>query len=366
MPGAELLHSRLGYKHLPALDGVRMLAVFLVIFYHFGLRGVPGAHGVMIFFVLSGFLITWLLLQEQESTGTVSLRGFYRRRTVRIFPAFYAFWLCVMARTLIGGKDGTWAPAWSAFFYVSNYYSALQGHPENAFSHTWSLAIEEQFYLLWPLVFLLCRHNLRLMTKILIAVIALVGIHRTVLSAVFDVSQSYIYSAFDTRIDQLMTGCLLAVALRRRLLVSFWNGACSHAVMPILTAAAIVASIYLGPTLFPRYRHVVGFTLEPLLMAVFLGQVIALSSTRAWAWLDAAPVRYLGRISYSLYLYQQVTLYPARRILAAYPVPVQLLGAIAVTIVVASLSYYVIERPFLQWKHRRPASRPLEEPAVAV
>jgi peptidoglycan/LPS O-acetylase OafA/YrhL len=281
MPGAELLHSRLGCRHLPALDGVRMLAVFLVIFYHFGLRGVPGAHGVMIFFVLSGFLITWLMLQEQERTGTVSLRGFYRRRTVRIFPAFYAFWLIVAIRSLIGDKDGSWAPAWSAFFYVSNYYSALQGHPENAFSHTWSLAIEEQFYLLWPLAFLLCRQNLRLVTKILISVIVLVGIHRTVLSLVFEVNQSYIYSAFDTRIDQLMIGCLLAVALRRRMLTSFWNGACAHAVMPFLTAAGIVASIYLGPMLLPRYRHVVGFTLEPLLMAVFLAQVIALSSTRA-------------------------------------------------------------------------------------
>jgi peptidoglycan/LPS O-acetylase OafA/YrhL len=366
MLGSELLLSRLGQKHLPALDGVRMIAVFLVIVFHFGIRRVPGAHGVMIFFVLSGFLITWLMLQEQESTGTVSLRGFYRRRTLRIFPAFYAFWLCVIARTLMSGSEGSWAPAWSAFFYVSNYYSALQGHPENAFSHTWSLAIEEQFYLLWPLVFLSCRQNLRLMTKLLITVIAVVGIHRSVLSLVFEVNQSYIYSAFDTRIDQLMIGCLLAVTLRRRMLTSFWNAACSHAVMPFLTVAAIVASIFFGPTLFPRYRHVVGFTLEPLLMAVFLGQAIALSSTLAWTWLDAAPVRYLGRISYSLYLYQQVTLYPVRRILAAYPVSIQLVAAIAVTIVVASLSYYVIERPFLQLKHRRQAPRPLEQPVVAV
>jgi peptidoglycan/LPS O-acetylase OafA/YrhL len=366
MAGAELLHSRLGQKHLPALDGVRMLAVFLVILFHFGLRGVPGAHGVMIFFVLSGFLITWLLLQEQESTGTISLRGFYRRRTVRIFPAFYAFWVYVAVLSLVRGRDGSWAPAWSAFFYVSNYYSALQGHPENAFSHTWSLSIEEQFYLLWPFVFLMCRQNLQVMTKLLVGVILVVGTHRAVLSAVFHVNQSYIYSAFDTRIDQLLIGCLLAVSLRRRMLMSFWNAACAHAAMPLLTVAAILASIYIGPTLLPRYRHVVGFTVEPLLMAVFLAQVIALSSTRLWTWLDAAPVRYLGRISYSLYLYQQVTLSPVRRILGAYPETVQLFVAIAVTIVVASMSYYFIERPFMQWKHRRPARRPVEEPAVAM
>jgi peptidoglycan/LPS O-acetylase OafA/YrhL len=366
MPGAELLHLRLGHRHLPALDGIRMVAVFLVILFHFGLRGVPGAHGVMIFFVLSGFLITWLLLQEQETTGTVSLRGFYRRRTVRIFPAFYAFWLSVVIVSLIRGKEGSWQPAWSAFFYISNYYSALNGHPENAFSHTWSLSIEEQFYLIWPFVFLLCRQNLQVMTKLLVAVIAVVGIHRAVLSAVFHVNQSYIYSAFDTRIDQLLIGCLLAVSLKRRTVLSFWNVACAHSLMPFLTVGAIASSIFMGPTLLPRYHHVIGFTLEPLLMAVFLAQVIALSSTRVWTWLDAAPVRYLGRISYSLYLYQQVTLYPVRRILAAYPVSVQLVAAVAVTIAVASLSYYFIERPFLQWKHRRPVTRPLEEPAVAV
>jgi peptidoglycan/LPS O-acetylase OafA/YrhL len=366
MLGAEKLHLQLGNKHLPALDGVRMIAVFLVIFFHFGLKGVPGAHGVMMFFVLSGFLITWLLLEEQDKTGTVSLRGFYRRRTLRIFPAFYAFWLYVAVLSLVRGSQGSWAPAWSAFFYVSNYYSALQGHPENAFSHTWSLSIEEQFYLLWPMAFLMCRQNVRVMTKFLVAVIAVVAVHRAVLSAVFQVNQSYIYSAFDTRIDQLMIGCLLAVSLRRHALRAFWNGACAHAAMPLLTVAAIIGSIYVGPMLVPRYRHVIGFTLEPLLMAVFLAQVIALSSTRAWAWLDAAPVRYLGRISYSLYLYQQVTMYPVRRVLAAFPVAIQLLAAIAVTIAVASLSYYFIERPFLRWKHRRPVSRPIEEPAVAV
>jgi len=75
-------------SHLPALDGVRAIAVFLVIFYHFGVPRVPGAHGVMIFFVLSGFLITWLLLKEDEQNGTISLAGFYKRRTLRIFLPF--------------------------------------------------------------------------------------------------------------------------------------------------------------------------------------------------------------------------------------------------------------------------------------
>jgi peptidoglycan/LPS O-acetylase OafA/YrhL len=92
-----------------------MLAVFLVVLYHFGFAKVPGGHGVIVFFVLSGFLITWLLLEEQKSTGTVSLRGFYRRRALRIFPAFYVFWLLVVFLGMLCRGLGPSAHSWSAF-----------------------------------------------------------------------------------------------------------------------------------------------------------------------------------------------------------------------------------------------------------
>ena len=364
MTGREELYTNLQKPQIPALDGVRMIAVFLVIFYHFGFAAVPGARGVMMFFVLSGFLITWLLLKEHEKTGTISLKGFYRRRTLRIFPAFYAFWLGIVALRLATSTAVPWGQAWSSFFYVSNYYSALNHHPENIFSHTWSLAVEEQFYLLWPVLFLACRQNLRLMTSLLIGIMVCGTIHRTLLAYVFGVDQSYVYSAFDTRIDQLLTGCLLAVVLKRRALPRFWQAACGHQVAPLVTILAFIVLMVAGRAFVPRYRDVLGFTLEPLLIAVFLAQVVALSKTRAWSWLNIAPVRFLGRISYSLYLYQQLTLYPVKRVLQDYPTAVQLLVALAVTIIVASLSYYVIERPFLQWKHRPSVPRAIPEPAL--
>jgi peptidoglycan/LPS O-acetylase OafA/YrhL len=348
----ESLYARVSRKQIPGLDGVRMIAVFLVILYHFGFSFVPGGHGVMIFFVLSGFLITWLLLEEQANSGTVSLRNFYWRRTLRIFPAFYAFWFAIIAIVVLRDHGRPSAHAWSAFFYVSNYYSALHHHPVNAFSHTWSLGIEEWFYLIWPIVFLLCRSNLRLMTRVLVAVIACVAIHRALLSYVFAVDESYIYSAFDTRVDQLMAGCLLAVLLKRRALEWFWARVCSHPIAPLVTIALVIASMMLGRVLGAHSRDVFGFAVQPILYAVFLAQVITLSGTPMWSWLDAAPIRYLGRISYPLYLYQEVTLYPVRRLLAAYSVPLQLVVAIAVTIVVASLSYYIVERPFLRLRHR--------------
>jgi peptidoglycan/LPS O-acetylase OafA/YrhL len=349
----DSLYERLQRRQIPALDGVRMIAVFLVILYHFGFTAVPGAHGVMLFFVLSGFLITWLLLEEQATTGTVSLTAFYWRRTLRIFPAFYAFWLFVVVVGLLRSGDPPSAHAWSAFFYVSNYYSALNAHPVNAFSHTWSLGIEEQFYLIWPFVFLQCRGNLRLLTKVLGAVIVVVAIHRIALLYVVGVDQSYVYSAFDTRVDQLMVGALTAVLLKRRVLQKFWASACGHPFAPVVTIALLAASITVGATSGGHYRYAVGFVVEPFLYAILLIQLVGLSHTAMWSWLDSPPAAFLGRISYPLYLYQQITLYPVRRVLSQTPVPLQLLAAVLVTVLVATISYVVIERPFLRLKRRQ-------------
>ncbi|MGC2321688.1 MAG: acyltransferase [Terriglobales bacterium] len=147
------LLPKLRSSRIPALDGMRALAVFLVILYHFSFDWAPASLGVLGFFVLSGFLITWLLLKENDKTGTISLSGFYKRRSLRIFPAFYAYcggWLLLL---LLTGHKVVWAEVISAFCYISNYYQAFF-HPADSFvTHTWSLAIEEQFYLLWPLCF---------------------------------------------------------------------------------------------------------------------------------------------------------------------------------------------------------------------
>jgi peptidoglycan/LPS O-acetylase OafA/YrhL len=337
----------------------------LVIVYHAGL-GVPGARGVMMFFVLSGFLITWLLLDELEKTGTISIKDFYRRRTLRIFPAFYAFWLGTVAFRLMLGVGVPWEHAWSSFFYVSNYYSALSQYSDSVFSHTWSLAVEEQFYLLWPLVFFGYRHNLRLLARVLTVLIVCVVVHRAVLVYAFDVEHRYLYYAFDTRIDQLLSGCLLAIMLRRRDMPRFWEAVCSHQAAPLITILAVSVLSVGGRAFMPRYRDVIGFTIEPVLAAIFLAQVIALSETRAWSWLDAAPIRYLGKISYPLYLFQPLTLWPVQDLLREYSAAVQFAAAVSATIAVASLSYYVIERPFIQLGRRRTAVSALVAPAAAV
>ena len=143
------LRATLAGRHLPGLDGLRALSVFTVIAYHAG-APVPGDLGVSAFFVLSGFLITWLLMKELEETGRISLRDFYARRTLRIFPAYYVFIIGSLVLDTARGFPWPGEMTLSAFTYTVNYYNAIRGHPSTGIAHAWSLAVEEQFYLLWP------------------------------------------------------------------------------------------------------------------------------------------------------------------------------------------------------------------------
>ena len=248
----------------------------------------------MIFFVLSGFLITWLLIKENEKNGTISLASFYKRRTLRIFPAFYAYWFLLIGYLLVTRKPVLWPHAWSAFFYASNYYNAINGDPSNGLSHTWSLAIEEQFYLLWPLGFLLLRRNLARAATFLVALIGTVWVYRAILCFGFNVDQSYIYAAFDTRLDELMVGCLVAILIRNGSLSSFWRAVTAHTLLPLVTIALLLASIFIGNAYIYRYRDVFGFAIEPPLIAILLVQLIVLSSTPLWSWSEWRVLSYFG------------------------------------------------------------------------
>ena len=344
--------------HLPGLDALRALAVGIVMLYHFGYPSMRGGYGVLIFFVLSGFLITWLMLAEEAATGTISLRGFYRRRMLRIFPAAYVYWFVLVAALLITHRPVLWPHAWSAFFYVSNYYNALYGDPNNGFSHTWSLGIEEQFYLLWPFVFLWVQRRRWPLHKVLAWAVALICAYRAVLALGLNIDQAYIYAAFDTRADALLAGCLLAVLLHQERLPRLWSALTASSWMPVVTLAVGVA-IAIGDHLnVSRWRDVIAFSLLPWVTVALIVQVIALSDRPSLRWLEHPIVRYLGRISYPLYLWQQLTLAPVRKLLHGAPEVAQLIGAFGLTIAIASLSYRFVEKPFLRLK-RPPLRSPL-------
>lgn len=346
------LEAGLDLPQIPTIAGLRACAVFLVIFYHSGFQLVPGGLGVLIFFVISGFLITWLLLKENARYDSVSLKHFYLRRSLRIFPAFYVFALIVICLLAAFHKRINWPQTGASLLYVSNYYQAIYGDPSTAFSHTWSLGIEEQFYLCWPALFVAFRKRPKLLMQSTAVLIGLVWVHRFVLKFVFHVRQDYFYEAFDTRMDHLLIGCLLALILFRSRQHRNWVVICERPAVTLLTIGLLGLSGAAEIRWAFLYRDTWGFIVNPVLCALLIPQLISLRGTAMVRWLDLAVVRYLGTISYSLYLYQQIVLEPVRKSMHMMPFSIQVATSLAILIAVASGSYHLIEEPFLRLKQR--------------
>jgi Predicted acyltransferases len=351
LPGQ--LSAGLARRHLSGLDGLRAIAAFLVVFDHAGFSAyAPGGLGVLAFFVLSGFLITWLLIGEEAATQTVSLSRFYLRRSFRIFPAFYVYFALILLLMMVRHHPIDVPQAVSAGLYVTNYYQALFGDPNTGLSHTWSLAVEEQFYLLWPLAFLLLRNNERRF-KTLALLIPLVWVYREALIYVFHVRESYIYEAFDARADHLLIGCFLAISLRCGRFGRMWGAACASPSRILVTIALLACTVALGHVVpMADYRDSVEFVVEPVLVFILIGQLIAAPTRGAVsAPFNWSGMRYLGRLSYSIYLYQQVLTYPIMKRFEATPV-LALAATVAVIVIVAACSYHLVERPFLRLRDR--------------
>jgi peptidoglycan/LPS O-acetylase OafA/YrhL len=345
------LESGLKESQLAGLDGMRAIAAFMVVFYHFGIPFISGGAGVLIFFVLSGFLITWLLLRENEELGTVSLRKFYIRRSLRIFPAFYCYAALLLGVWIIRHTRIVWPQALSALFYVSNYYQALNGDPNTGFSHTWSLSIEEQFYVLWPLTFLLLRRNYRRMSLVLAGAILAIWVYREALIFLFNVDQGYIYEAFDTRADHLLIGCLLAVMLRARLLPRFWHWISVRSWAAVVIAALLAISSVLESFYGPPYRDSVSFIVNPVLTAIWITQLIALR--RYFVALDELGVGALPGADLLLRVPVSATHCQRAREAACSAADYRAFGRIDRTDgMVASASHFLVERPFLRLKAR--------------
>jgi peptidoglycan/LPS O-acetylase OafA/YrhL len=352
-PGAGLLATNLQQKKIPSLDGLRAVAVIFVILNHLKVPYVPEGRGVLTFFVLSGFLITWLLLKESEQQGGISIRDFYFRRVLRIFPAFYVFWIIYFSLLFIMNgvpSRGEFWDCFTALFYVRNYRFALSSSTHMA--HTWALSAEEQFYLLWPCLFAVLQFDLKKLTRVLIGAIAAVDIYRMILFFNFHVHESWLNYAFDCRIDHLLVGCLLAVLLKRGTLAQFWGFATSRVWYSLVPFGLIVASIALNFRYHLAYRIAVGFVLDPILTAVLIVQVIAFGQSVLWGWLNSRVVRYLGQVSYSVYLYHVFANGVVTRLLGRKPTLLVVMAAIGLATILGSISYYLVEKKFLKMKSK--------------
>jgi peptidoglycan/LPS O-acetylase OafA/YrhL len=357
------LYSGLALSRLPGLDGIRAIAAAMVVINHHDFTFVSGTVGVTLFFVLSGFLITWLLLAEDDRHGSVSLRNFYARRSLRIFPAFYAYCALVFVLAVLTHKQLPAGQAIASLFYVNNYYEAIHGEIASPLSHSWSLGIEEQFYLLWPMAFLVLRRDRARMARALAATIAVVWVYRAALSAA-GAPWYYIHYAFDTRADHLLIGCLLAVVLKERMCGRAIGFLTDRPGLSVVTALLLVLSMPASRRFGTGYEQTIGFAVQPVIIAVLIVQIIAFRESALWRWTNARWMVYLGTISYSTYLYQQIVPGPVMRSLGWLPAGAQLLVSFTIIIALASASYYVIERPFLRLKERFAAKRRAERVLV--
>ncbi len=370
--------------HQPGLDGIRGLAIVLVLILHFvGINSATnsaeravielaqyGAYGVDLFFVLSGFLITGILLDAKRNRNRYFI-NFYARRTLRIFPLYYGVLLVgLVVVPLFTHVNDDWEAAergqgW-LWTYLANFYVAGEdswdalGH----FTHFWSLAVEEQFYLVWPaLVLLVSRRSLE---AVCASVIVLGLVARCALAA-GDVSDIALGTLTVFRLDTLCTGALLAALVRRDAGLEPWR----RLAVPVgIGAAAAVAAVSVVIAATPSDDDPVLWQLRVSLFAVLFGCLVLLAlrtgdaRTPIARTLELPALRYVGKYSYGLYVYhgiltvQLVAWRSESRLTDALgghhtlAMVVQFVAATAVSLLVSVLSFELFEKRFLALKGR--------------
>jgi len=339
------------------LDGLRGLSVLFVVVGHIGRDrlgdGRPSTFlaefGVQCFFVLSGYLITSLLCREFERTRTVDLRAFYSRRVLRLLPAMVVF-LAAVAVLKVTGKvtDVPWYSLGVALVYMSN----IAGRGATI-GHLWSLGLEEQFYLVWPVLFvILPKRRLQIATGIVVAV----ALFRTIGIVVhlYPYETGIFYQRPWFRFDSLMVGCLFALPTAQNLRISAFMKRSTNVfwLLPVLGLGCVLAVWGDRPSVRPLYLSLQLAVACWLFLHVLLhprSPIALVLATRLWVW--------LGALSYSVYLWQQLFCVTA---VPDWGWPRRFPTCLASTLTCALVSHHFIERPFLMLKRRFERARVVE------
>ena len=321
-----------------SLDGVRGIAVLLVLLAHVHISGhsLPraaemGNIGVRLFFVLSGFLITSLLQNEEATKGFVSLKDFYMRRAFRILPACWFYVLVIAIMAAMHSCVISRLALWASLAYVSNF--VRWDLIEQPLRHLWSLSVEEQFYVMWPFLFVYLP---RFRRKIVFTVMVASPLWRI---AIVAHPAWHIGETIDRRLDAIAdciaVGCFIAL-----------RPPAASLLRPIragLSLALLFTGIAGGFTLMhPRLYYGAGETLLNCGLAIFVAAAVRFRVCACFRWLESSPLVVMGTLSYSLYLWQQIVL--MREGVASPPLWSQL----CLCGVLAVLSFFLIEKPALR------------------
>ena len=336
------------HRSIPSLDGLRALSVLMVILGHTEsklLDRIPfnsvfrrGPQGVAVFFVISGFLITHLLLRELKRDQNIDIGRFYLRRTFRIFPPFYVFLIAVAILGSLHVFYIKWQYLLVAATYTWNYAHIVDYGP---LGHCWSLCLEEQFYLLWPACMKLFSRKTNLW--IALGVLLCSPMSRVATYYAWPSMRTHINMMLHTHLDTIMMGCLLALMLDLKIGQRLLN-AVRH---PAFAAGSLLFLVAVDARLEVRWRGMyymtVGISLENLAIASILLYVIFRHESWVGRFLNFPVLRHVGVISYSLYLWQQLFTESLTR---WFPLNIVCIFACA------ELSYFLVERPSFALRNR--------------
>jgi len=354
---------------VPSLDGLRAVSIALVLLAHLvNARWFPGGFGVLTFFVISGFLITRLLFAEHKAHDTIALVSFYMRRIIRLYPAVLAYTIIVtLVFAFWAPRLADWPEPISALLYFANYLFAYDNvHHVTVtmpFTHFWSLSIEEQFYIFFPALLLLLRARpasvaaLAVMACAVPLALRLIGAiqHPELLDT------EYFYLRTEMRIDSIAFGVLVAALceMPRGRALLLWL------IRPLPMAVAMLALIGCFAWREPLFRETFRYTILASVIAIGMSAVVFSGRYAPVNYLlNAGPVVWIGRLSYSLYVWHLATGLAVKHWLAGAPqLPVAAL-ALAACVAMAALSYYGLEQPLIGLR-RRLGSRRAERPALS-
>lgn len=318
---------------IPCLDGMRALAILLVVLSHLFPHRIRGAWslghlGVTFFFVISGFLITLLLIRERDRSGDISAASFYKRRALRILPAYVTLLLGIGVLSL-AGLYAIPLSSWARAITYTSCFSLLTMAP--VLGHTWSLSVEEHFYLIWPVLFRKCSPRLILSTLAAYVVLAPILRWLIIRNHVLWLDPNY---SSPSQMASIAVGCLLAIATTKGMLPR----------RRLLALAGI--ALFMAPLLLHRFPLILDSTADTFRACgaglVMLGILSMEAGSAWWKLLNSRPFVWIGVLSYSLYLWQQP--------LTSKSVPFW--WGIPTLLLVASLSYRFVESPFLRLKDK--------------
>ena len=345
----------LNFRHVPQLDGIRAIAVLIVMVSHAGLgRFVPGGFGVTIFFFLSGYLITSLLRVEASCSGGIDFKAFYIRRTLRIMPPLYVTITILTAMFLAGVFDesvrGTAIP-WD-YLFLSNY-SHFWGQEGGLPVPLWSLAVEEHFYLLFPAAFALCAYLLHgnsrgIALACAAACLAILALRFATPLWFGDVERNYYWS--HTRMDSILFGCILALWNNPLLDEDAWKPQFLHV---LIALAVLTATFVIGDSTF---RFVIRYSLQGAALFVLFSYILSERSALLNSVLTSPPMIWIGLVSYSLYLCHFAIFKTLELHSSLNPLTIGVAGTL-LAFGYGFLMRKFVEVPILNWRRKRAAAQ---------